>query len=210
MNLRHQNLPSARGLALLGFLLLASGTARADQHLWHEAVLDGSQAGTYNAVIEIPKGSRQKYEVDKASGQITLDRVISGRGYPLKYGLFARTLGGDGDPLDVMVLGGNRVKPGAQSQVRIIGMMEMIDAGEVDHKVLAVDVSSRRFASVRGIETLPAGVEADVRDFFSNYKKPQGIVVTVGRFLGRTAAEREVRAGRIAYAKKFVTGAPKR
>ena len=195
---------------LLGLLLLTSTPAFAEEHLWHDAALDGATAGTYNAVIEIPKGSRQKYEVDKASGQIMLDRVIAGRGYPLKYGLFAKTLGGDGDPLDVMVLGGNRVKPGAQSQVRVIGMMEMIDAGEVDHKVLAVDMSSKKFASVRDIDTLPAGVQADVRHFFENYKKPQGIVVKVGRFLGKAAADSELNAGRVAYAKKFATSAPKR
>ena len=173
--------------------LLAGPLAGAQpRHLWHDYPAAGRAPGTVTAVIEIPKGSRSKFEVDKRplpeGGALFLDRRIQTRGYPLSYGFIPRTVCSDGDPLDVMVIGGERARPGSVVNARLIGVMEMTDTGERDHKLLAVDATSRRFARVRSVQDLPQGLEQDLRDFFEHYKRAQGKTVTVGAFSGLRAA----------------------
>jgi inorganic pyrophosphatase len=195
----------------LGALLLCSGVAFADgDHLWHDLTLEGQVAGTFNAVIEIPKGDHRKFEVDKTTGQLRVDRQIKGQGYPAHYGFIPRTLGRDGDPLDVVVLGGRQPHPGAVTDIRVIGVMKMVDSDEGDDKLIAVSVSSRKFARVHAIEDLPIGVHAALVRFFSTYKIPEGKTVKVGRFLPQASAMRQLLRSARAYQRRFNTASAHR
>lgn len=123
------------------------------------------------AIIEIPKGSNNKYEFDKESGIVKLDRVLSvPMFYPADYGFFPETLGGDGDPIDVMVLTTNPLHPGVALDVRPIGYLMMIDKGEQDEKILAVPKDDVRFAHINEIADVPQHTLDEIAFFFQYYK----------------------------------------
>jgi inorganic pyrophosphatase len=206
--LLHAALPP---LVLLGVLLGLLGSARADEqpHLWHGVALEGAKRGEYTAVIEIAKGSNQKFEVDHDTGAIKLDRVLKGGfRYPVKYGYFPRTLGGDGDAMDVLVVGGRNRKPGERMNVRIIGKMNMVDSGEPDTKIIAVPAGSQ-FAHIRDIGDLPAKDKAEIKNFFQSYKVPENKIVKVGRFSAKASAMKDLRSSKVNYAQKFGTSGAK-
>jgi inorganic pyrophosphatase len=192
---------------LLASLLGGAPAGAQTRHLWHDYPVDGRTLGSLTAVIEIPKGSRRKFEVDKrplpVGGALFVDRVIKTRGYPLNYGFIPRTMYQDGDPLDVMVIGGERARPGTVVNARLIGLMKMTDTGVRDSKLLAVDTTSRRFARVRSVEDLPQGLRQDLRDFFEHYKQAQGKTVTVGAFSGLRSARACLGWSRRLYQRKF-------
>ncbi|MGB3485218.1 MAG: inorganic diphosphatase [Mycobacterium sp.] len=129
-------------------------------------------------VVEIPQGSANKYEIDPATGQIVLDRVQSMPvAYPANYGSIPQSLGGDGDPLDALVLTREPLAPGVQVRVRPIGMLNMIDGGEADEKVIAVPVDDvdPHFSDYQNITDLPAIQQQAIEQFFSVYKNlPEG------------------------------------
>src|ERR1700760_2419799 len=112
---------------------------RSFMHPWHDVELGNEAPKIVNAVIEIPKGSKTKYELDKNSGLIRVDRILfSSVHYPANYGFFPQTLSPDGDPLDVLVLGQEAVVPLAIVRAKPIGVMKMLDQGESDDKIIAV------------------------------------------------------------------------
>jgi len=115
-------------------------------HPWH-GVPSGQQAPrVVNAIIEIPQGSRCKYEIDKASGLLKLDRVIySSFYYPINYGFIPQSYGGDKDPLDILVITSLPVQPLTLMEAKVIGVMQMVDGGEPDDKIIAVVVYYRQF-----------------------------------------------------------------
>src|SRR5690606_37790574 len=124
-----------------------------------------------NAVIEIPRGSRAKYEIDKESGLIKLDRVIyASMYYPLNYGFIPQTLGEDGDPLDIVVLTQVSVVPLCVIPSHVIGVMQMIDRGEADEKIIAVAEEDPSVSHISNVEDLPAHLLSELRHFFENYK----------------------------------------
>jgi inorganic pyrophosphatase len=125
----------------------------------------------FNALIEIPKGSRVKYELDKETGLIRVDRVLySSVVYPANYGFIPRTLGDDGDPLDLLVLMQEPVYPLSILRARPIGMMEMVDGGKNDEKIICVHLDDPEYRSYNHIRELPGHRLRELRRFFEDYK----------------------------------------
>src|SRR6188768_1410510 len=122
-------------------------------HPWHGVEVGPSAPRIVNAVIEIPKGSRAKYEIDKPSGLLRMDRVIhSSFHYPVNYGFIPQTLGDDKDPLDILVLSSVSVTPLCLVEARVIGVMQMVDSGDADDKIIAVAHTDPSVNYIKNIE----------------------------------------------------------
>ena len=146
----------------------------------------GEVASTVEAVIEIPSGSQNKYELDHDTGRMRLDRVLySPFHYPADYGFIPDTLAEDGDPLDVIVMITQPTFPGCQLRARIVGLLEMHDEHGVDDKLFAVAADDPRYDGVVTLEDLPAHTLKEIVHFFSTYKELQGLPTMVGEW--RTA-----------------------
>jgi inorganic pyrophosphatase len=144
-------------------------------NLWHDVPLGNNVPGEINVIIEIPKGSANKYEVDKETGLIKLDRAnYSTAPYPFDYGFAPQTLWEDGDPLDVLVLTTFPLNPGILVAVRPVAVMEMIDSGESDYKVIAVPVEDKRWEDVQDLADLNTHNLKEYQHFFETYKALKG------------------------------------
>jgi inorganic pyrophosphatase len=151
-------------------------------HPWHDVTPGGKLPEEFNSIIEIPFGSSVKYELDKASGLIKLDRVLySAVYYPANYGFIPQTLAEDDDPLDVLVFCQEPVVPLTMMYARAIGLMTMIDAGKKDHKIIAVAAKDPEFSSYRQAEQMPQHRMLMLRRFFQDYKQLEGKAVEVDR-----------------------------
>ena len=149
-------------------------------HPWHDVTPGENLPQEFNALIEIPMGSSVKYELDKQTGLLRLDRVLySAVYYPANYGFIPQTYAEDEDPLDVMVLCQEAVAPMTLVTARAIGVMTMIDSGKRDHKILAVAVGDPEFNSFREAAELPPHRLAMLRRFFQDYKQLEGKSVEV-------------------------------
>lgn len=156
-------------------------------HPWHDVTPGEKLPGEFNAIIEIPMGSSVKYELDKTTGLIKLDRVLySAVYYPANYGFIPQTLAEDDDPLDVLVLCQEPVVPLTLLKARAIGLMTMIDSGKRDHKILAVAVHDPEFSGFQEASELPPHRLNMLRRFFQDYKTLEGKAVEVDDM---TAAE---------------------
>jgi inorganic pyrophosphatase len=148
------------------------------------------QASEMNVIVEINKGSKNKYEIDKATGMIALDRVMhSAQDYPFDYGFVPQTLWDDGDALDVVLLTTYPLFPGILVRARPVAIMHMIDGGEADEKVIAVPVDDPRFADIQDLTDLNKHTVKEIAHFFATYKQIQKKEVEVGEFEGKAAAE---------------------
>ena len=144
-------------------------------NLWKDLKPGPSSPEVIYAVIEIPKGSRNKYEYDKDMEAFALDRVLySPFYYPAEYGIIPQTLYDDGDPMDIMVLMEQPTFPGCVIESRPVGMMKMIDGGDNDDKILAVPVDDPKFEEVNDIEDLPKHLLEEIAHFFKEYKTLEG------------------------------------
>lgn len=159
-------------------------------HPWHDIEVDSDQVyDRFPAVIEIPTGSKNKYELDKPSGMLKLDRVLYGAVYyPANYGFIPRTFCDDGDPLDVLVLGQEPVQPMTLVQARAIGVMRMYDEGKADDKVIAINLHDPAFSEIGDHHNLPSYVMAEIRKFFQEYKTLEGKDVAIDDIQGTEAA----------------------
>ena len=166
-------------------------------HPWHDSYIDDAQIATaFPAVIEIPKGSTNKYELDKETGLQRLDRVLySAVYYPADYGFIPRTFCDDGDPLDVLVLGQEPVYPLTIVEARAIGVMRMRDDKGIDDKIIAVSVKDPAVSDYMDHTQLPAHLLREIRRFFEDYKTLEHKQVVVEDFMGPVDAIRIVREG---------------
>jgi inorganic pyrophosphatase len=149
-------------------------------HPWHDVTPGEDIPQEFNSVIEIPSGSSVKYELDKASGLIKLDRVLySAVYYPANYGFIPQTLAEDDDPLDVLVFCQETVVPLTLIHARTIGLMTMIDGGKKDHKIIAIATEDPEFNSYREASEMPTHRITMLRRFFQDYKQLEGKAVEV-------------------------------
>ena len=161
---------------------------------WHDVELGEEIPRDFRCVIEIPKGSKVKYELDKQTGLLWLDRVLhSAVHYPANYGFLPRTYCGDGDPLDVLVLGQEPVVPLCILRARAIGVLSMSDDKGLDDKIIAVHLDDPEYAHYRDVAELPPHRLKEMQRFFLDYKVLEQKAVDVERIRGPAAAERVIR-----------------
>ena len=162
---------------------------------WHDVELGADIARGFRCVIEIPKGSKVKYELDKRTGMLWLDRVLhSAVHYPANYGFLPRTYCDDGDPLDVLVLGQEPVVPLCILRARAIGVLTMSDDKGQDDKIIAVHVDDPEYAHYRDVAELPPHRLREMQRFFLDYKVLENKIVDVDQIRGRTVAEEVILA----------------
>jgi len=162
-------------------------------HPWHDVPLRADGGDTVHAVIEIPKGSKVKYEIDKATGLLRVDRVLySAVHYPANYGFLPQTFCEDGDALDVLVLGQEPVVPLCVLRARAIGVMTMSDEKGRDDKIIAVHADDPEYAAYSDIADLPPHRLKELERFFLDYKILEEKTVNVDRMLGPSDAARVV------------------
>jgi inorganic pyrophosphatase len=174
-------------------------------HPWHGVEQDENAPRIVNAIIEIPQGSRAKYEIDKASGLLKMDRVIySSFYYPTNYGFIPRTYGDDKDPLDILVLSSINVQPLTIIEAKVIGVMQMIDQGDADDKIIAVANNDMSVAHLNNIEEMPKHFFKELRQFFEDYKKLEEKEVRVDAFGDKAMALRIIEAAMESYRNNFL------
>ena len=144
-----------------------------------------------DALIEIPLGSKNKYELDEVTGRIKLDRVLyASMIYPTEYGIVENTLAPDGDPLDILVVCSEPTFPGCIVPARVLGYLEMLDNGKLDYKLISVVDCDPRYDDIHELSDLPSFVLKEIANFFANYKVLQNVPVEVGQYYGKEEAVR--------------------
>jgi len=173
-------------------------------HPWHGAGF-GTKAPQYvNAMIEIPQGSRTKYEIDKETGLLKLDRVIySSFHYPVNYGFIPQTLGHDHDPLDILVLCSQPIQSLCLVQATVIGNMQMIDSGEKDDKIIAVATTDPSVNHINSIEEMPPHFINELRNYFEQYKALENKQVQIEDFQSKDLAYEIINEAIDLYKQKF-------
>ncbi|HET7630723.1 MAG TPA: inorganic diphosphatase [Gemmatimonadaceae bacterium] len=178
-------------------------------NLWRDLAPGQNPPEVLNAVIEIPQGSRNKYELDKSTGLIKLDRVLySAVHYPADYGFIPRTLHDDGDPMDVLVLLKEQTFPGCLIEVRPIGVLQMVDRGEPDDKIMSVPVNDPYSQEYFDIADLPQHTLREVAQFFVSYKELEGKRVEIRGWGKSDEAMRLIVKSIAAYEKEYLRAGP--
>ena len=174
-------------------------------NIWHDIDSSRINKDSFVAVIEIPKGGRNKYELDKQTGLLKLDRVLyTATHYPANYGFIPRTYAGDEDPLDVLVLCQEEIEPMALVEAYPIGVLKMIDQDQVDEKIIAISKQDPYLNIYKDIKEIPAHISAEIMHFFEVYKQLEGKQTSVDEMLGRKDAEKIIEESILNYRKKFV------
>lgn len=173
-------------------------------NVWHDVSPKRITPEDFICVIEISKGSKKKYELDKETGYIILDRILyTSTHYPANYGFIPRTLGDDGDPLDVLLLCSESLEPLTLCRAHPIGMISMIDNGRNDEKIIAVPFKDPNYNHISDISQVPAHIFDEMRHFFSVYKNLEGKETAVKEVSGKEEAEQTILKSIDSYNKKF-------
>ena len=173
-------------------------------HPWHGADYGEKFPAIVNALVEIPQGSRSKYEIDKQTGLLKLDRVIhSSFHYPINYGFIPQTLGDDGDPLDILVLCSQSIQPLCLVEATVIGNMQMIDTGVKDDKIIAVALKDPSVNHIHSVNELPKHFVLELRNYFEQYKVLENKQVRIEEFQSREIAFSVISEAIALYKEKF-------
>lgn len=171
-------------------------------NLWHE--IDPGTKERINVIVEINKGSKNKYEIDKKTGLIALDRAAhTAQDFPFDYGFVPQTLWYDNDPIDVILLTTYPLLPGVLVRARPVAMMNMTDGGDGDDKLIAVPVDDPRWDHVQDLDDINKHTLKEIEHFYSTYKKLQNKHVEVHGFKGKKEAEEAFELGRKIYSDKY-------
>jgi len=173
-------------------------------HPWHGATYGDKSPAVVNALVEIPQGSRSKYEIDKHTGLLKLDRVIySSFHYPVNYGFIPQTLGDDGDPLDILVLCSQSIQPLCLVEATVIGNMQMIDTGVKDDKIIAVALKDPSVNHIHSMSELPKHFISELRNYFEQYKVLESKQVQIEDFQSKEMAYDIISKAIALYKEKF-------
>ncbi len=175
-------------------------------NLWHDVPLGDNVPNEINVIIEVPKGSHNKYEIDKETGLIALDRAnYSDAAFPYDYGFAPKTLWDDGDALDVIVMTTWPLNPGIMVAVRPVGVIEMIDTGESDFKIVAVPTNDKRWDDVQDVADLNKHTLKEIQHFLETYKALKGkpAPVEINGIKGKAEAMEAVKRSVELYNQKF-------
>ena len=173
-------------------------------NIWHDIDKSRINAEDFIAVVEIPKGSKKKYELDKETGLLILDRILyTSTHYPANYGFIPKTLAGDGDPLVVLVLCSEELIPLSMVRCYPIGVITMIDNGSLDDKIIAIPFSDPTYNMNRDISDLPKHIFDEMRHFFCVYKELEGKETAVDEVQGRAQAIDIIKKSIKMYKEKF-------
>ncbi len=171
---------------------------------WHDINTGENAPDIVTAIIEIPKNTRAKYELDKESGLLKMDRVLySSVYYPANYGFIPRTYCDDDDPLDILVFSQIAIQPLCLVDAKVIGVMHMVDVDEIDDKIIAVAQNDMSVNHVNDISQLPEHFIKELRNFFEDYKKLENKQVTVKEFQNREQALQIITQSQVDYQEKF-------
>lgn len=174
-------------------------------NLWHEVSAGEDVPNIINVIVEIPKGSKNKYEIDKETGLIKLDRAMkTSQDYPFDYGFVPQSLWEDNDPLDVVLLTTSPLSPGILVEARPVGVMNVIDCGEGDDKILAVPKSDPRWDDTVNIQDVNKHTLKEIQHFFETYKTIDGKKVVVKGIGKKADAIAVIKKGLKMYREKFV------
>ena len=173
-------------------------------NIWHDIDPKEISPTDFAAVIEIPKGCKCKYELDKYTGLLRLDRILyTSTHYPANYGFIPRTFADDGDPLDVLVLCSETIYPLTLVRVRPIGVMRMLDGGKLDDKIIAVPYSDPTYRGITSIDELPPHIFDEIMHFFTVYKQLENKQTAVKELFTKDEAERIIQEAIDCYDKTF-------
>lgn len=171
---------------------------------WHEVNVGENAPEIVTGIIEIPKNTRAKYELDKESGMLKLDRVLySAMYYPANYGFIPQTYCDDDDPLDIVILSQIDIEPMCLVNAKVIGVMRMLDGGEMDDKIIAVADNDMSVNHINSIDELPQHFFRELKNFFEDYKKLEHKEVIVEDFQNKEIALEIVKQSIIDYNNKF-------
>ncbi|UTW61581.1 inorganic diphosphatase [bacterium SCSIO 12741] len=173
-------------------------------HPWHDISVGDKAPDVIKGIIEIPKNYRAKYELDKDSGMLILDRVLySSINYPANYGFIPQTYCDDGDPLDILVISQVQIVPMCIVEAKVLGVMRMLDNGEMDDKIIAVANNDISVNHYNDISELPPHHVRELRSFFEDYKKLEHKTVKVEEFQNREIALKVIEQSMQDYREKF-------
>ena len=173
-------------------------------NIWHDIAKERIQKDDFIGVIEISKGGKNKYELDKETGMLKLDRVLyTSTHYPANYGFIPRTYADDNDPLDVLVLCQENIDPMTLVECYPIGIITMIDSEQNDEKIIAVAKKDPFLNEYNDISEVSHQISAEIKHFFEVYKQLEGKTTTIEQILGRTEAEKIIEECMERYNQKF-------
>src|SRR5574344_1870513 len=174
-------------------------------NIWHDINEERVTPDAFIAVIEIAKGSKKKYELDKETGCIRLDRILhTSTQYPTNYGFIPKTLSGDGDALDVLVLASESLDPLVLVNCYPVGVMVMTDNGKQDEKIVAIPFDDPLYNEYKSVETLPRHIADEMINFFRVYKdSAEGETIVEGKMLGLEQAKLVIAEAKQTYRDKF-------